>query len=201
MLTTSFMHYLVSLAGVNLALLLIFVYPFGSDVTSIWLPLTAVPYFLLYGRDLTLVGRNWRDVFSVYAFNLMLVPVQLGSVLASLRQALTGRKSPFGRTPKVVDRTSAPKRYLAAELALLAVLGTGAVADGLAGNYLRAALGLLNAGAFVFIMTVFVGWRACAKDLFGRWLSPPKPAGIPVHQRDPAQTPRPPRAYRIPERE
>ena len=160
-------HYLFSLAGVNFALLLIFVYPFDKEVSNLWLPLTALPYFLLYSRDLVFAGRRFYDVLPVYAFNLMLVPVQLGGVLASLHQALTQHKSAFARTPKVADRTSAPKRYLAAELSLLVILGVGAVTDSVAGNRLQAVLGFMNAGFFVYVLTAFIGWRACAKDLFG----------------------------------
>ena len=58
-------HYLVSLAGVNLALLTLFVYPFDDDLIVYWLPLTAVPYFYLYARDLSLNGRRFSDVFAV----------------------------------------------------------------------------------------------------------------------------------------
>src|SRR5829696_1468203 len=67
-----------------------------------WLPLTAIPYFYLYARDLSLGGRRFWDVLAVYAFNLMLIPIQLGGVVKSLHQAITGAKTPFSRTPKVL---------------------------------------------------------------------------------------------------
>lgn len=164
-------HYLFSLAGVNLALLLVFVYPFDKAVSNMWLPLTAAPYFFLYARDLSLTGRRFWDVLSVYAFNLMLIPIQLGGVIQSLRQALTGRKTSFKRTPKVTDRTSAPKRYVVAELGLLAALSVGSLFDALSSNWSQAALGLVNASFFLFVITAFIGWRACFDDLFGRQVS------------------------------
>ncbi len=49
-------HYLFSLAAVNLGLLVILAIPFTQRVQTLWLPLTAVPYFLLYLRELTLLG-------------------------------------------------------------------------------------------------------------------------------------------------
>jgi hypothetical protein len=155
-------HYLFSLAGVNVALLLVFVYPFDAAVANIWLPLTAAPYFYLYARDL-----SFWDVLGVYAFNLMLIPIQLGGVIQSLRQAITGTKTAFKRTPKVTDRTSAPKRYVAAELGLLAALSVGSLFDAFSGNWSQAALGGVNASFFLFVITAFIGWRACFEDLFG----------------------------------
>ena len=76
-----------------------------------WIPLAATPYFVLYGRDLMQAGYRWTDLFRVYALSLLLIPVNLGGVFRSLQQAITGRKVPFVRTPKVVSRTPAPTLY------------------------------------------------------------------------------------------
>jgi hypothetical protein len=54
-------HYLGSIAAVNFALLLTMTFPFDDRVNSVWLPATALPYFLLYGRDLVRIGYRWRD--------------------------------------------------------------------------------------------------------------------------------------------
>lgn len=71
----------------------------------------------------------------------------------------------------MTDRTSAPKRYVAAELGLLAALSAGSIFDLLSSNWSQAALGFVNAGFFLFVITVFIGWRACAEDLFD-WRAP-----------------------------
>jgi hypothetical protein len=94
---------------------------FEKSIESLWLP-TAVPYFLLYARDLRYSGYGIRDLARVYALNLLLIPANLGGVFKSLQQAITGRRIPFGRTPKVSGRTSAPARYVLAEYALLALM-------------------------------------------------------------------------------
>ncbi len=158
-------HYLISLAGVNSALLLLFLYPFDEDLSTYWLPITALPYFYLYSRDLSLSGRRFRDVLAVYAFNLMLIPVQMGGVVKSLHQAITGAKTPFGRTPKVSGRTAAPRFYVVTELALLAFFVFSALMDLLLENWANVVIAALNAAVFYFVVARFMGWRASTKDL------------------------------------
>lgn len=55
----------------------------------------------------------------MYALNVMLVPVNLSGVGKSLKQAWSGQKTPFGRTPKTRGRTWIPPLYIAAQFALL----------------------------------------------------------------------------------
>src|SRR5262249_46485513 len=70
-------HYLFSPAVGNLGLLVLLVYHFDDGLSSAWLPLSAAPYYVLYGRDLCLSGYRWIDLLRVYALNLMLLPVNL----------------------------------------------------------------------------------------------------------------------------
>ncbi len=72
------LHYLISIAAVNVGLLLMMAMPFSDSINSAWLPLTALPYFLLYGRDLVLCGYRASDLLRVYALNLLLIPVNVG---------------------------------------------------------------------------------------------------------------------------
>src|SRR5262249_38902510 len=113
------LQYLTSLAVANVALLLLLGLPFHERFASVWLPLTAAPYYILSAVDLRRIGYRRRDVLRVYALNLLLIPVSLGGVLRSVQQACTGRRSSFGRTPKVVGRTAAPAGYVLAEAGLL----------------------------------------------------------------------------------
>src|SRR5262249_16516422 len=112
------LHYLISLAASNVALLTLLAWGFDDRLASVWLPITALPYYALYAADLRRAGYRARDVLAVYALNMLLIPVSLGGVLSSVRQACTGARSAFARTPKVIGRTAAPAGYMAAELTL-----------------------------------------------------------------------------------
>jgi cellulose synthase (UDP-forming) len=170
-------HYLVSLACVNVALLLLTSVPFADTLASPWLPLLCLPYFALYARDLKLAGYRGRDIGHVYALNLLLTPVNLGGVLKSMQQGLTGRRIPFGRTPKVAARTPAPALYVLATCAMLLMWATAAAFDAAASRWVHAALAGTNAAVLIYAITRFIGWRHCLQDLHlalqhSRWTSP-----------------------------
>ena len=80
-------NYLTSIAGTNLGLLLILTFPANDYLSIVWLPITALPYYWLYGRDLVLAGYRVRDLFRVYALNCMLIPVNLGGSLSRFSRA------------------------------------------------------------------------------------------------------------------
>ena len=152
---------MISIAAGNLGLLLLLAFPFGEDGFFVWIPLAATPYFLLYGRDLMQAGYRWTDLFRVYALNLLLIPVNLGGVFRSLQQALTGRKVPFVRTPKVVSRTPAPALYVVAAYVLLGQWLLGAGNDVWHERWLLAAFSLIKARRSMAyaIHTLFVTGR------------------------------------------
>jgi cellulose synthase (UDP-forming) len=158
-------HYLASLAVVNAGLLLILGLSFDEGRRNLWLPLTAAPYFVLYARDLRHCGYRLTDVFRVFALNLMLIPVHLGGVFLSLRQAWTGTKSSFGRTPKVQGRTTAPPFYVIAEFAMLASWIAGAVFEFFHRRPWHAAFALGNAGFLGYAIVRFIGLRGSWSDL------------------------------------
>jgi len=159
------LHYLTSLAASNVALLMLLAWGFDDRLASWWLPITAVPYYVLYATDLRRAGYLRRDVLRVYALNLLLIPVSLGGVLRSMRQACTGRRSPFGRTPKVTGRTAAPAGYVAAEVALFLSWLFGAGMELYYGRRLNAAFGLANATLLLYALVRFVGVRPALHDL------------------------------------
>ena len=158
-------HYLISIAAGNLGLLLLLAFPFGEDGFFVWIPLAATPYFLLYGRDLMQAGYRWTDLFRVYALNLLLIPVNLGGVFRSLQQALTGRKVPFVRTPKVVSRTPAPALYVAAAYILLGQWLLGAGNDVWHERWLLAAFSLINAAFLAYAIRTFIDRKKSPADL------------------------------------
>ncbi len=160
-------HYLASLAYGPLAVLLMLLFPFEDTMDGMLLPLTALPYFVAYGRDLVALGYRWRDLFSVYALNLLLVPIHFAGSFASIRQALTGRKTPFRRTPKVAGRIGAPRHFVLVAWALPAFCGLGAVFDLWLGNMLQGMFAALNGIMFAYAALVFVGARASLEDVLG----------------------------------
>jgi cellulose synthase/poly-beta-1,6-N-acetylglucosamine synthase-like glycosyltransferase len=166
-------HYLVSIAATNLGVLALLVYPFEPSTESIlWLTLSAVPYYVFYGRDLVRAGYRWGDLLRVNALNLALLPVNLGGVLASIRQGITGAKTPFLRTPKVTGRTAVPAAYLVAGYALLSLGVVGSAVQATDERWLYAAFALGNAAFFGYAAVVFVGLRASAEDIATQ-LAPP----------------------------
>jgi len=164
-------HYLTSVATVNLAFLLLMFGPFSRNMGIVWIPLSMVPYMLAYARDLTHCGYRWHDFPRVYALNLLLLPVNLGGALRSVYQILTGRRAPFARTPKVTGRTAMPGLYVLLEYLLLAVTLGLAVSDAVLGHWGSAAISALYAACLGYGITHFIGWRASLEDV-RLWLSP-----------------------------
>lgn len=158
-------HYLSSIAGANIGLMILLSYPFEETLSSPWLPLTALPYFFLYARDLRHVGYRKRDVVAVYALNLALVPINLGGVAKSIQQAITRKKVPFARTPKVSGRTRVPAGYIAAELFILSYWTMGAAFDIAAGRWWHGAFGTANTVLLTYAVVFFIGFRQGGADL------------------------------------
>ena len=162
-------HYLTSIAAVNIGLPVILSVSFEDSLRGYWLPLTALPYYALYMRDLQRAGYRAGDLLRVYALNLALIPVNLAGVFRSIYQLCTGRKSPFGRTPKVTGRTLTPALYLLAEFGLLAAWLSCAAADALHGRPLHAAFALGNTLFLGYAIRRFIGFRESWADLGFAW--------------------------------
>ncbi len=107
-------NYMSSIAWASFGLVFLLAYPYDSRLLSPLVLCAALPYFLAMGSDLRATGYRFSDIFRIYGFNLILLPVNLAGVLKSLQQAITGKKIPFARTPKVKDRTAAPALYVIA---------------------------------------------------------------------------------------
>ncbi|MBI3358623.1 MAG: glycosyltransferase [Nitrospirae bacterium] len=157
-------HYLISIAAVNISLLVLMAIPFKESIQSLWLPLTAIPYFFLYGRDLVQMGYRWTDLFRVYAFNLMLIPVNLSGVIKSLHQAITRRKIPFSRTPKVIGRTATPQLYIFLEYALLFHWLVVCALDTMNRRWTHASFSVINATFLGWAMIRFIGLKESKED-------------------------------------
>jgi hypothetical protein len=147
------------------------------------LPLLAFSYLAMYLRDLLRSGYSWHDVWRVYALNLLLIPVNLGGLLLSLRQAVTGRKPRFVRTPKVDERISTPGIAIVAELAMLSFWLLFAVHLILDGRVVQALLVLGHVALLAYAITRYIGWRAAITDLLADLRGTgPAAAGVRVRQ-------------------
>ncbi len=169
-------YYLSGTTTACAAAVLFFSYPFTPVLNTVWLPLSTVPIFLLYARDLRNAGYGYAEALRVTALNLMLFPVMLGGVCKQFQQMVTGKKIPFCRTPKITGRTAAPALYSLVEFMLpIAFLG-------FAVNHVEhhriphAIFALINAGALLYTLVFFVGIREAVEDILaGLRLRKPAP--------------------------
>ena len=167
-------HYLGSICGSSIGLSLLLFLPVEAGLSSAWLPLTAIPYFLLCWRDLLQAGYRVGDILRVYAFNILLLPINLAGVAKSIQQGITGQKIPFGRTPKVEGRTAAPRWAVLSEWALLVYCVIAAAWDFTSGREMEALFLTSTAAMLGYALVAFVGLRASAQDIFNG-LSSPRP--------------------------
>lgn len=112
-------NYMASIAWSNLGLVFLLAYPYDGRLLSPFVLLAALPYFLAMASDLKYCRHNYSDVIRIYGFNLILLPVNIAGVLKSLQQALTIKKIPFARTPKIKNRTSAGLLYVISPLLIV----------------------------------------------------------------------------------
>jgi cellulose synthase/poly-beta-1,6-N-acetylglucosamine synthase-like glycosyltransferase len=158
-------HYLVSITAINFGLVIILAVPFTESIRSMWLPLAALPYFILYARELRMCGYRTLDFFKVYALNLVLIPVNIGGVLKSIEQACRRTKIPFARTPKVEGHTAVAAIYLLAAIALLLTWTGQAAIDVKVGLYFHAAFAIGNAAILYYGIRNFIGFREASMDI------------------------------------
>lgn len=114
------MNYMASIAWASFGLIFLLAYPYDNRLVSPLILIGALPYFIAMASDLRYNGYKRTDIFRIYGFNLILLPVNLAGVLKSMQQGMTGRKIPFARTPKVKNRTSSPLLYIAAPVLIIA---------------------------------------------------------------------------------
>ena len=158
-------HYLASIAAVNIGLLVLLAIPFTDAINSVWLPLTALPYFWLYRRDLRHLGYKGGDIVRVYALNLLLIPVNLGGVIKSVQQAILRTKVPFVRTPKIDGRTAAPAFYILLEYLLVAHWLIGAGVDIFNDRWAHGLFAAGNAALLFYAVYRFIGLRESREDI------------------------------------
>jgi cellulose synthase/poly-beta-1,6-N-acetylglucosamine synthase-like glycosyltransferase len=162
------MNYMSSIAWASFGLVLLLAFPYDSRLLSPLVLLAALPYFFAMASDLRSLGYRRSDVLRIYGFNLILLPVNLAGVLKSLQQAITGKKIPFARTPKVKNRTAAPLLYVVAPYAIVAFSLLTLYRDYLAGNWGNEAFAAFNTVLASWAILSYIGVINSIVDI---WIS------------------------------
>src|SRR5665647_2850158 len=118
------------------------------------------------GSDLRDSGHRFSDIFRIYGFNLVLLPVNLAGVLKSLQQGITGEKIPFVRTPKVKNRTAAPAIYVLVPYLIVAFSLLTVWRNVQVGNWGNVAFAALNAILAAGAIRAYIGIRNSVVDVF-----------------------------------
>ena len=156
---------MASICWSSLGLVFLLAYPYDSRLLSPLVLLAAAPYFLAMASDLRRCGYKRTDVLRIYAFNLILLPVNLAGVGKSLQQAITNQKIPFARTPKVKDRTTAPLLFVVLPYAIVAFSLFTLWRDIHASNWGNAAFAAFNATATFYAIVAYIGLRNSLVDI------------------------------------
>lgn len=151
------LNYMASIAWASFGLVFLLAYPYDSRLLSPFVILAALPYFMAQASDLKYCGYKRSDVLRIYGFNLILLPVNLAGVLKSIQQALSGKKIPFARTPKVKNRTISPMIYVIAPLLIVGFSVFTLWRDVQAENWANAAFAGFNALVASWAILAYIG--------------------------------------------
>jgi cellulose synthase (UDP-forming) len=161
-------NYMVSIAWSSIGLVFLLAYPYDGRLLSPLVLLAALPYFVAMSMDLKYCRYNYSDIFRIYGFNLILLPVNIAGSLKSLQQAITTKKIPFARTPKVKNRTATAWPYLVAPL-MIVIFSLFTLWRNIEGqNWGNAAFAGFNAFAASWAIVAYIGVRNMIVDL---WLA------------------------------
>lgn len=159
-------NYMVSIAWSNIGLIFLLAYPYDGRLLSPLVLLAAAPYFIAMSMDLKYCRYNYTDIIRIYGFNLILLPVNIAGTLKSLQQAITTKKIPFARTPKVKDRTATAWLYLVSPLLILGFSLFTLWRNVESGNWGNAAFAGFNSFAATWAIVAYIGFRNMFVDLF-----------------------------------
>src|SRR6478752_786585 len=159
-------NYLASTCWSSAALVLLLVYPFNNRLLSPLVLLAALPYFAAMSSDLKRCGYKRMDIFRVYGFNLILLPVNLAGVVKSIQQAITGRRIPFARTPKVANRTATPLLFAFSPFLIIGWSVWTAWRGYVNGFWGSVIFGAFNASTAAYALVSLVGVRFALVDVW-----------------------------------
>lgn len=159
-------NYMASIAWSNFGLVFLLAYPYDGRLLSPLVLLTATPYFLAMASDLKYSKYKYIDVLSIYGFNLILLPVNIVGILKSIQQALTSKKIPFARTPKVKNRTAVGLPYLISPILIIGFSIFTLYRNILGENWGNAAFAGFNAFWASWAVVSYIGIKNLIVDLW-----------------------------------
>lgn len=171
------LNYMASISWASVGLLVLLTFPFDDRLLSPIIVAAALPYFLAMSSDFHRLGYKRTDIFRVYAFNLILLPVNLSGTIKSLQQAAAKSKIAFARTPKVANRTAAPALYIVAAYFIAAFSFLTLANDIRTENWYHAAFAAFNGLLTTYAIGAFIGFRNSIVDVvLGaiHWVQVPK---------------------------
>jgi cellulose synthase/poly-beta-1,6-N-acetylglucosamine synthase-like glycosyltransferase/chitodextrinase len=157
-------NYMASISWSSVNLLVLLAFPFSTTLISPVVGLVALPYFLAMASDLRYCGYKRLDVFRIYGFNLVLLPVNLAGTLSSVMQGITASKAPFTRTPKVRNRTVVPPFFVVAPYLMIALAGETFYFAYRYGRVDNMAYAALNVVLACYSVKAFIGLRNSVVD-------------------------------------
>lgn len=160
------LNYLASISWASIGLLLLLFYPFDGSLLTRFAAITALPYFWAMANDLRRLGYGRIDIFRIYGFNLLLLPVNLMGTAQSIVQGIGGQKIAFARTPKIRNRTVAPLTFIIVPLLLIGWSARTLVHDIDTRAYIHGAFAAANMLLTAYACVAFVGIRNMIVDLF-----------------------------------
>ena len=160
------LNYMASITWASFSLIFMLAFPFDGQLLSPFVVLAALPYFISMASDLKYCRYKRTDVLRIYGFNLILLPVNLAGVLKSLQQALTSKKIPFARTPKVKNRTVSPLFYILVPLLIVAFSAFTFWRDAQAHNWANAAFECFNALTASWAIVSYIGIGNALADIW-----------------------------------
>ncbi|WP_448060161.1 glycosyltransferase family 2 protein [Cellulomonas hominis] len=182
-------NYMASICWASIGLVLLLAFPFDSQLLSPIIVLAALPYFLAMAQDFHRLGYKRSDVLRVYAFNLLLLPVNLAGTLKSLQQAAAKSKIAFARTPKVSNRTAAPALFVVAAYLIAAFSFYTLANDVITENWSNGAFAAFNGILTTYAIVAFIGVRNSIVDMVlgaAHWVrvpAKPRKRAVPVDAR------------------
>lgn len=174
-------NYLISIAWATFGLIFLLAFPYDGRLLSPLVILAALPYFLTMASDLKYNGYHATDIFRIYGFNLIMLPINLAGVIKSVEQLLTGKKIPFARTPKVENKTVSAPLYLLAPMFIILFSLFTVWRNVILENWGNAIFASFNASVALYAVIAYIGFGNILGDLwlaFVNWLFVEiKPAG------------------------
>ena len=159
-------NYMASIFWSSLSLLVLLAYHANGAQLSPLVLLIAAPYFLTMALDLRYCGYKALDTVRIYAFNLLLLPVNLSGCASSIVQGLTGSKGRFRRTPKVRKRTTAGLPFVVLPYGIVALAAYTAYHAYMLHRWGDAAFAAINAILATYAILAYIGLRNSLVDIW-----------------------------------